>query len=44
MTRLLRYMEEKTPDLEWIPEYAPGEHITPEFIREDIKNILDCVG
>lgn len=43
MTRLLRHMEEKTPNSEWILEYAPGKHITPEFLKEDMKNILDCV-
>lgn len=36
MTELLETMEEITPDAEWVLEYSPGEHITPELIYDDL--------
>ena len=44
MERLLRYMEEKTPKSEWILEYAPGEHITPKSVKEDMRKIIKCLN
>ena len=44
MTRLLRYMEKKTPKSEWILEYAPGSHITPEAIRTDMLDVMTAIS
>lgn len=43
MIKLLRYMEKKTPRSEWVLEYAPGEHITPENVRKDMKRIIESL-
>ena len=43
MEDLLRYMEEKTPRSEWILEYCPGPHITPENIKADMDRIMECL-
>lgn len=40
MIKLLRYMEKKTPSSDWVLEYAPGAHITPENIRQDMERIV----
>lgn len=39
MTSLLELMEEITPDAEWVLEYSPGPHITPEQIYNDLSAI-----
>lgn len=43
MVKLLRHMEEKTPDSEWILEYAPGPYITPDAVRQDMLEIVRCL-
>ena len=43
MTKLLRYMEAKTPSADWILEYAPGPHITPNEIRSNMREIMACL-
>ena len=43
MCALLRHMEQKTPSSEWILEYAPGHHITPEAIKQDMDRIYACL-
>lgn len=44
MVKLLRHMEEKTPNSEWILEYAPGPHSTPYAVRQDMLEIVKCLG
>ena len=44
MQKLLRFMEKKTPKSEWILEYAPGMHITPDAIKLDMDKIVNCIS
>lgn len=43
MVKLLKHMENKTPNAEWILEYAPGPHITPQAIKCDMDEIVACL-
>jgi len=36
-------MDRYTPDADWIVEYAPGPHITPELLADDARRILDMI-
>ena len=36
---LFKAMEKYTPDTEWILEYSPGPHITPELMYHDFKEV-----
>ena len=40
---LLPIMEKYTPDADWILEYAPGEHITPELMRSEVEQLLSII-
>lgn len=42
--RLLRLMDEKAPNAEWILEYRSGEHITAPYMEQEILQIMDCVN
>ena len=44
MVRLLKYMEEKTPNSEWILEYAPGDYVTPEGLLREMREIVNCIS
>jgi hypothetical protein len=44
MKKLLKFMEQKTPNSEWILEYAPGIHITPLAIKRDMDKIVTCIS
>jgi sugar phosphate isomerase/epimerase len=37
---LAQIMEKYTPDAEWILEYAPGSHISPELIARECDKLL----
>lgn len=36
---IFRAMEKYTPDTEWILEYSPGPHITPELMYHDFREV-----
>ena len=42
--RLFRAMEEKSPRADWILEYAPGRHITPELMEEEVRTLLELMN
>lgn len=37
---LLDHMEKKTPDADWILEYAPGKHISADLIEDEVRTLL----
>lgn len=44
---LLRAMEKHSPDADWILEYSPGPHITPELMYHDfaeVTSILELIS
>jgi len=40
---LFRAMEARTPQADWILEYAPGDHITPELIAAEATRLLAMI-
>lgn len=39
IVELFKAMEKYTPDTEWILEYSPGPHITPELMLHDFREV-----
>lgn len=44
LKQLLGWAERHSPRADWILEYAPGAHITPELVEGEVRQLLALMG